>query len=367
MSRGIYPKKKSYIFYSLFSLIAVLAIAVFVQAERTGITEPTESKASSTTVTLTSIADTYVDGNNSGTNYGGLSRMEVDGSPVKIAYIKFDISSLAGKNITSAKLRIRGNADTSAGSNGTQNVKVTSTTSWSESLMTYSNRPTSSSAIATISGFAPSTWSSAIVTGAVQSKIGQSTISFTIDSGSGDNIIFYSRQADSDPQLVVTYDSSTSTVVPTTYTGTNIPTPKATPTTTTSSGCDTSLWQHIDSSERHTILKSCVTVSGVVIANSHASNGVWLVGDGDAHINIRLDSGEGSKINYSGSTLITEIICHHIPWTDSVYDRVIKACSGYTNKIATPKLGQHVRVTGVNIKDGHGNIEIHPVSKIEVL
>jgi hypothetical protein len=44
------------------------------------------------------------------------------------------------------------------------------------------------------------------------------------------------------------------------------------------------------------------------------------------------------------------------------------AYTGYTNHVLLPQTGDHVRVTGSYVLDGHnGWAEIHPATKIETL
>lgn len=60
-----------------------------------------------TTSNLVTVADTYVRSDSKSKNYGKSTILAVDGNPVKIAYLKFDLSWLLGKTITSAKLWIK--------------------------------------------------------------------------------------------------------------------------------------------------------------------------------------------------------------------------------------------------------------------
>jgi len=48
--------------------------------------------------------------------------------------------------------------------------------------------------------------------------------------------------------------------------------------------------------------------------------------------------------------------------------KVGHTCDGYINKIQIPQLGEHVKVTGSLVIDGHnGWVEIHPITKIEII
>ena len=50
--------------------------------------------------------DTYVYSTNANTNYGSATTLQVDNSPVKNILMKFSVSGIAGRTVTSAKLRL---------------------------------------------------------------------------------------------------------------------------------------------------------------------------------------------------------------------------------------------------------------------
>jgi hypothetical protein len=164
---------------------------------------PTSSGAQTTS--FIPIADAYVRSDTPTTNYGTNSSLTVvGGSLVRITYVRFDLSSLAGKHISSAKFRMYVNND----SNGTFSVKPVSTDTWSETSVTYSNRPALGSAF---SSFAPgsisSGWVEADVSAGIVGKEGQ-VFSLGIDGTSSDTYGFYSRNYSTTsqrPQLVVVY------------------------------------------------------------------------------------------------------------------------------------------------------------------
>ncbi|HLX12648.1 MAG TPA: hypothetical protein VKS81_07535 [Bacteroidota bacterium] len=126
--------------------------------------------------------------------------------------------------------------------------------------------------------------------------------------------------------------------------------------------CDGSLWKYVYQPERLTILDSCRTVTGVITKR------IW-VPDGDEHISLRLDPGQPGllndyNVNNEDSCLVLEIICRHVRLEPNTWGY----CKGCPNKIAIPKKGAHVRVTGtfvVDTKKDHGWQEIHPVYSIE--
>lgn len=177
---------------------------------------------------LNPIADSYVASDNPSSNYGSKILLKVDGGSARISYLKFDLSSQAGKTILSAKLRLKvpsiSSSSSSPQSKSTQNVKLVSDSTWSESLLTYSKRPTiSSTIISTIQdNNIANTWVEAVITSSVQSSLG-SKISLAIDSSYTDGIEFLSRESSTDkPQLVLDFGV------------TALPTPTISPNPTTS-------------------------------------------------------------------------------------------------------------------------------------
>ena len=100
-----------------------------------------------TRVRIYAEADTYVQSSTAGTNYGTQYGMLVkpswNGSPDRVAYLRFDLSPLAGKAVTSAVLTTE--SVISEGTTTPSTVRVdahTATGSWSETSLTYPDKPT---------------------------------------------------------------------------------------------------------------------------------------------------------------------------------------------------------------------------------
>ena len=150
--------------------------------------------------TLNPVADTYVSSASPGTNYASSTQLKVSGSaPVQSAYLKFDLLSLAGKTVTSAKLRFW----VYNGAAGTYSVNPLSDTSWTESGITYSNRPSAGSAIASVTNPVGDTWIEFDVTAQVKASLGN-LISFAASSTSSHALMVDSRQVKyNKPQLVI--------------------------------------------------------------------------------------------------------------------------------------------------------------------
>src|SRR3989338_6560347 len=84
-----------------------------------------------TTVNLNPTADAMVRQEAATTNYGTITELTSKGTDFRAIYIKFNLSTLAGKTITSAKLRLKTTSD--GGSGNTHSIKLISNTSWTES------------------------------------------------------------------------------------------------------------------------------------------------------------------------------------------------------------------------------------------
>ena len=100
---------------------------------------------------LTSVADSYVRSNLPGRNYGSSSVMWVDGKPQVIAYLKFDLSKLSGKEITNAKLRLKVANIKDSASTGIFNIHPVFDNSWAEKKINFKNKPSIQPAISSFS------------------------------------------------------------------------------------------------------------------------------------------------------------------------------------------------------------------------
>jgi hypothetical protein len=156
------------------------------------------------TVTLNVTADSYVESGTTGTNYGTSTMLGVDASPVEVSYLKFDLSAYAGRTLESATLQLR---SAGSGSVGTQNVKLVANDAWTESGITYSNRPTLGSSIGTLGPTSANTnYSVPLTVSGVTGELGQQ-LSLGMDSTNSDGLDLNSREAGSTvaPKLVLTF------------------------------------------------------------------------------------------------------------------------------------------------------------------
>lgn len=171
-------------------------------------------------LTLSSQADAHVEEENPSTNFGTSADLQVlnTNKRQKQSYIRFSISGLSG-TVQSAKLRVHST------SQGTKNgpAVYTSGNSWTETGITWSNRPSlTSSAYDNKGAISANTWTEYNVTPLVS---GNGTYTFVLIGDSSDDVIFSSREGSNPPQLVLTYISSTPTA-----TAASANTPTRTPT-----------------------------------------------------------------------------------------------------------------------------------------
>jgi hypothetical protein len=142
----------------------------------------------------------------------------------------------------------------------------------------------------------------------------------------------------------------------------NIASAKGAASQSAAGGCAASLWNHVYNPTRLQQLASCLSVTGVIDESD-------VDPDGDQHMLLKLDPGQDTMVNKrnqkkKGGDLVIEIVCAN----PTTMKKAKRACADYTNAIAIPTLGEHVRVTGTFVFDSHnGWNEIHPVSKVDRL
>jgi glucose/arabinose dehydrogenase/chitodextrinase len=155
-----------------------------------------------TTLTFSPVADARVDSSTSSTNYGTSTKLQVS-SGGRASYLRFQLAGITGP-VESARLRLTSTTD------GTSNGPALYATggSWTESGITWSNRPATTGAAADDKG--------AIAKGTVADYnakplvSGNGTLNLALTSASGDNVDFASREfatAASRPALVVTFET----------------------------------------------------------------------------------------------------------------------------------------------------------------
>jgi hypothetical protein len=157
------------------------------------------TEASADSVVVTPQADAYVDSATAGMNFGTSLTLNVDASPTRRTYLKFQISLPSGAVVTGATLRLY----TTSASTGTGfRVHGVASTSWSETGITAANAPVLGSVLGSSGGWSTTGYKAVTVPAGYLkpglNSLGASTTSTTSKS-------FHSREAANKPQLVVMY------------------------------------------------------------------------------------------------------------------------------------------------------------------
>ena len=126
--------------------------------------------------------------------------------------------------------------------------------------------------------------------------------------------------------------------------------------------CDSSLWTHVYNSYRLKVIEQCKSVTGYIVILRKEANGNY-------HILLRLDEGQGKLLNngnyakQKGCLVIEPICVNKVTQEDA-----IESCKDFVNNVYIPAKHEHVKVTGSYVLDNeNGWMEIHPVTKIEVI
>jgi hypothetical protein len=165
-------------------------------------------KPTALTSTLLAVADTDTDASNPNSVLDGTAvSIRSDGDPAQIAFMKFDLATLAGRSLTSVRLRIRTTGESFAGSGGVQNVRLVPDSAWQERYLSHNNRVPTSSLLGTFTAPVSNTWYEATLSIAQLQPYAGRLVSIAVDTTSGDGLVFSAREsgAATAPQLVATY------------------------------------------------------------------------------------------------------------------------------------------------------------------
>jgi acid phosphatase len=176
----------------------------------------TSTASQSQNITFTPLADSYVDAASTGTNYGGLTSLRDDNSPVVDSFLRFSVQGLGGQPITQAHLLIYAN------SSSTQGIVAHSVAdnSWGEMTLDSTNAPALGSILAASPPVSGGTWVSMDVTSYVT---GENTYSFGVTTPGSTAISTASRESGADsPKLIVTINGSSTAVPTSTPTATSV-------------------------------------------------------------------------------------------------------------------------------------------------
>ena len=172
-------------------VVALTALPVLAQAE---LVTAADAAPSATQVFVGAVADARVLEASPTTNYGSLSRLDVD-NPGQQSYLRFNVSGVSGA-VQRATLRL---FVRNGSSNGPSLYRTGA--AWTEAAITWNNRPAATSgAIANVGTATAGTWSEYDLTGQVT---GNGTHDFVLLPDSTDGVQYDSREGPSAPQLVL--------------------------------------------------------------------------------------------------------------------------------------------------------------------
>lgn len=147
-------------------------------------------------ITFVPVADSYINEGSSTTNYGTLSLLRMDASPVLRSYLRFDVQGVSG-TVTRATLRFYAN---SASSQGCQASSVGDNT-WTETTINFNNAPPAGAALGSVDTFATGTWVEIDVTAYVT---GDGMYSLALTTPGTTAVSLASRESGANaPQLVI--------------------------------------------------------------------------------------------------------------------------------------------------------------------
>ena len=151
------------------------------------------------------IADTYVDASRPTKVFGTTTVIEAGNNPVRQAFLRFSVSGVGGRTVTSARLRLTVGSKTASGSDSGGTVHRITDDSWSEAATNYNNRPAiDGPGLATQGPVAVKQVVEFPLTGTVTSD---GTYDFAIDSASGDPVSYRPREsATGKPELILTLE-----------------------------------------------------------------------------------------------------------------------------------------------------------------
>ena len=176
----------------------------------------TKAVASTASLAVSPLADTYVRSDTPGTSYGGSPRVSAQavGGQTRVAYLRFSVALPAGAQVTKASLRLY-----SVVSSTSQGVELRGVASndWSEG-MTWSTKPSPASTVTSrATGFGVDRWVELNVTPLV-TRSGVVSLAVSTSGGAGYQG-FSSRESTQVPKLLITTSSPSAPAHPTAAAG----------------------------------------------------------------------------------------------------------------------------------------------------
>src|SRR5215207_7763996 len=157
---------------------------------------PVNTPSIPSTLTFIPVADSYVNADAPTANYGTLSTLRADGSPIVRSYLQFNVQGLV-RTVIQARLRIYANSASSVG----YDIRSVSDNSWGEGTLNYTNAPAFGQPVGSSGSFTAPGWTEVNVTLLIN---GDGTYSFALTTPHTTAISFASRQAGANvPQLII--------------------------------------------------------------------------------------------------------------------------------------------------------------------
>jgi hypothetical protein len=156
---------------------------------------------STVTLTLTSVADAYVDASAPDANSGKSSKLKMDSTPAVQIYLRFEVPKLSG-NVVSATLRVYANSTSNAG----HDVYAVTQNNWDEAVIAYNSAPQLGGLIGSSGPFEKDTWVSVDVTSLISAE---GPLSLALLTTGTTNTTYSSREGAHPPELIIELGAKT--------------------------------------------------------------------------------------------------------------------------------------------------------------
>jgi len=169
--------------------------------------QPAEVPATRALMSFDAAVDAYVDASLPDTSFGDSTSLLVDASPVRQAFLRFDVSGLDGRKVTGARLRMnqRGNSPIGGA------VRLVSSTSWSGSV-TWNTRPALDGALLGSFGTVSAGGHYEVDLGALPIDDGPLALGIDSASTTAAQWASYEASASAPPRLILEVESPAGTV-----------------------------------------------------------------------------------------------------------------------------------------------------------
>jgi chitodextrinase len=153
--------------------------------------------ALATTLTFTPTADAYVESDLPSSNFGSATTIRVDNSPIMDSLLRFTVSGVGARTVTSVRLRVYCTNSSKIGGE----LRRVGDTTWGEQTVTWGNAPAADpTAFGSLGAVAIGSWYEV----SVPFITGDGTYSIRMRSTSADGAFYSSKEGSFPPQLVVT-------------------------------------------------------------------------------------------------------------------------------------------------------------------